>query len=330
MTTIRESVTYWSMRILGPAFHIMSFIFLCLFFLGNVRVLNAKTRKDVLVYLMFYHALLYNLVPANIERKIHPRIEGAKKLQSQIKCGDFYFVIPDVDMVLFQFEYNDIFRNDPYYSPQSVSKCEFSPFWRCFHACHKVLWPEGPYEVENVRVLDGDIVIDIGANLGVFSLLAMYQGARVVYAFEPIPRNIQYLNAHIELNHGSDVIIPIPYGIGAKKDQLTFVDRGEGSRITSTDSSPSSNDETITVNIITLDDFVRSNSIPHVDFIKADIEGAERFMLEGARETIKRFHPRLAICTYHLPDDKEVLTNIIKDIDASYKITYSSHKLYAW
>jgi FkbM family methyltransferase len=273
---------------------------------------------------------MYCIVPANIERKIHSRVEGAKKLHSSIKFGNFYFAIPTVEMVLFQSEYNDIFWNDPYYSPQSLCKKDSPSFWRCFYACQEVLWPEGAYEIENVRILKNDVVIDAGANMGAFSLLAMHQGAEKVYAFEPIPRNMQYLNAHIKLNHGSDVIIPIPYGIGAKEDQLTFVDRCGGSRIVSTESSLSSNNETIIVNITTLDDFVHENNIPRVDFIKADIEGAERLMLEGARDTIKRFHPRLAICTYHLPDDKEVLTSIIKDIDVSYKITYSSHKLYAW
>ena len=65
--------------------------------------------------------------------------------------------------------------------------------------------------------------------------------------------------------------------------------------------------ETKTVNVTTIDEFVKSNNIEKVDFIKADIEGAERDMLRGATEVLKKFAPKLAICIYHLPDDKEVL-----------------------
>jgi hypothetical protein len=66
-----------------------------------------------------------------------------------------------------------------------------------------------------------------------------------------------------------------------------------------------------------------------VDFIKADIEGMERDLLLGAKQTIARFKPKLAICIYHLADDPEILPKIIKDICPEYKITFSDKKLFA-
>jgi FkbM family methyltransferase len=276
---------------------------------------------------------MYRVVPASIEQKFHSVIEKVKKdVHSPVKLGDFYFLMLYADITAIQIEYNEIVRNDPFYSPQSQG--DFSFFWKMFYVLQNILRTEGPYEIENVRISKEDIVIDAGANLGVFSLLAMNQGAEKVYAFEPNPRIFnQFLHAQVELNHSQNVIFPIPSGLGAEEEQVTFVDsavNSGASHIANMNDIASSNDEIIAVAITTLDAFVYENNIPHVDFIKADIEGAERFMLKGARNTIKRFHPRLAICIYHLPDDKEVLTKIIQDIDPSYKIKCSSTKLYAW
>ena len=53
-------------------------------------------------------------------------------------------------------------------------------------------------------------------------------------------------------------------------------------------------------------------------------------MLAGAQETLRRFAPKLAICTYHLPDDKEVLEGLIKQANPDYIVTHRWKKLYAY
>lgn len=63
-----------------------------------------------------------------------------------------------------------------------------------------------------------------------------------------------------------------------------------------------------------------------VVFIKLDIEGAERKAIEGGKELIKKYHPTLAICAYHLQDDLLVLPRMIKEIYAGYKL-YLRHYL---
>ena len=83
------------------------------------------------------------------------------------------------------------------------------------------------------------------------------------------------------------------------------------------------------VETIRLDDFVKENNLERVDFIKSDIEGFERNLLAGAQETLKNFAPKLALCTYHLPDDPEVMTNLIMKANPNYKIFYGRKKLFA-
>jgi len=77
------------------------------------------------------------------------------------------------------------------------------------------------------------------------------------------------------------------------------------------------------------DTFVHQNNIPRIDFIKADIEGAERYMLMGAKQVLKDFAPKLAICTYHLPDDPKVLRELILDANPDYVIEERWKKMYA-
>ncbi len=70
--------------------------------------------------------------------------------------------------------------------------------------------------------------------------------------------------------------------------------------------------------------------IKKVDYIKADIEGSEREMLRGAVHILKQDAPRLSICTYHFPDDKEVLERIVKDANPRYKVVHKYLKMYCW
>lgn len=181
---------------------------------------------------------------------------------------------------------------------------------------------EGPYELNhNVCLRKGDIVVDCGANIGLFSAIASAKGCRC-YSFEPSEFVINnYLS--VTQKYNKDIHI-VNAALGDKAGEAHFAynaEQIESGRISDSGES---------VKVLTLDGWVKENGIERIDFIKADIEGAEREMLRGARETLSRFAPKLAICTYHLPDDKEVLERIVLEANPNYKIEHKYQKMYAY
>lgn len=77
----------------------------------------------------------------------------------------------------------------------------------------------------------------------------------------------------------------------------------------------------VEVSLVALDDL----DLGPVSFIKADIEGAEVPALRGARHTIERHKPKLAICAYHKPDDIVTIIDAIQDIRDDYRFTLRHH-----
>lgn len=186
----------------------------------------------------------------------------------------------------------------------------------------------GSYERDGVLLEKGDYVIDAGANFGLFSILAGEKigESGIVYAFEPIIESHKLLLRNIHVNKVNNVKA-IFKALGGNNNKIEFVifNSLEGSSGYFQGDFPKEK-----VDQIRLDDFIKKNGIKKVDFIKADIEGMERDLLLGAEEIIKKFHPKISICTYHRPDDPNILQKIIQNFIPEYKILKTDSKLYAW
>jgi FkbM family methyltransferase len=156
----------------------------------------------------------------------------------------------------------------------------------------------GSYENEKQRLFAsslkaGSTVYDIGANAGFYSLLAsVVVGSKGrVYAFEPLPRNIHFLNAHLRLNRITNVEI-MEAAVSDKTGQAYF-DDSPGSSMGHL--APEGNMKVETVKI---DELVAENQIRPPDYLKIDVEGGEVFVLSGARKTLENFHPRIFLATH--------------------------------
>lgn len=188
------------------------------------------------------------------------------------------------------------------------------------------LLDEGPYDPDGILELPtGSVVLDCGANFGTFSAYAASKYCRC-YAFEPTPELWPLLHEYAELYPGK--IIPVESALSDQDGTAIFHVSSYSCGANSLLNRVQSRNE-IEVSTITIDSFVEQNQLETVDFIKADIEGAERMMLAGAQKTLAKYAPRLSICTYHFPDDKMVLTELILKANPKYKIEYHWEKLYA-
>ncbi len=130
---------------------------------------------------------------------------------------------------------------------------------------------------------------------------------------EPLPSSLECLRRNLEPEIRSGKVIVYPKGAWNKDDVLEM-DANEESFV-----FKASKDEIVKLPLTTIDAIAKELALPKVDFIKMDIEGSEREALAGASETIRRFHPRMAICVYHLPDDPVILPDIIRSVWAGYK-----------
>ncbi|MDR0612813.1 MAG: FkbM family methyltransferase [Dysgonamonadaceae bacterium] len=192
---------------------------------------------------------------------------------------------------------------------------------------------EGPYGYTDgrfdVTVKKGDAVIDAGAWIGDFSAYAANKGA-TVYAFEPVKSTYQLLCKTQMLNNiKGGGIYPVRKGLSSMEQNVDITINTKISGANSTVITDSSHKSSEKITLTTIDRFAKENNLERVDFIKADIEGAERDMLRGATNVLRTFAPKLAICTYHLPDDPQVLEQIIKQANPKYRVIHTRHKLFA-
>ena len=166
---------------------------------------------------------------------------------------------------------------------------------------------------DNVKV--GDNVVDLGANVGYFTLiLAKLVGPTgKVFAFEPDPRNLTLLKKNIEYNNYKNVII-VPKAVSNVNDKCTLYvgqktfgqnkiykpEKTRTQKFIPTDSET-----------IRLDDFFKANNLLNkISFIKMDIEGAEVLALSGMKKILK-LNKNIKIFT-------EVEISYLEDAGSSY------------
>jgi FkbM family methyltransferase len=162
----------------------------------------------------------------------------------------------------------------------------------------------GIFEVPERRFVerflkDGMIVLDIGAHHGFYTILASKKAGpsgRVI-AFEPSPRERQRLLMHLKFNQCNNVKVE-PFALSSQNGEAAFYivdgrDTGCNSLCPPAVSEPT---KVISVNIITLDNYLEKEMIHHIDFVKIDAEGAELEVLKGSKRFINQRPRPVILC----------------------------------
>ncbi len=156
-------------------------------------------------------------------------------------------------------------------------------------------------KIENISFLDGGGYVGDTAT----EVIKNYPDFKKIYLIEPIPENIRI--AKRELGHYENIEF-LTCGVSDKKETLYFNEEKSFSTIYGKG--------TQSVEVDTIDNIVKEK----VDFIKLDIEGAEQDAIDGAKKTIKKYKPILAICIYHKAEDWYKIPEKVLAIQSDYKV----------
>jgi FkbM family methyltransferase len=140
-------------------------------------------------------------------------------------------------------------------------------------------------------IKNGDIIFDIGANIGWYSLsFAKRFPDSTIYSFEPLEKTYLDLEKNVRLNNLANIHIN-NFGFSDKNEFVTFYTSSHTS-VSNSSENISGEDQPMltTCEVKRLDDVLKLSQTS-LDFIKCDVEGAELFVFKGAVETIKRCKP---------------------------------------
>ena len=198
------------------------------------------------------------------------------------------------------------------------------PQERIFDVTSYICWEdsEGQYfDPELMRFEDGEVYIDAGCmNLDTSLRLKKHCGhVKKVYAFEPDAKNYQVCLAKKEETGFREAEI-LPYGTWSSRTELRFCSLGTGSSCIDSGGD-------VRVPVVPVDEVVDPSE--RITTMKMDVEGAELESLKGARNTILRDHPKLAICVYHKPEDLTEIPLYIKELVPEYQL-YLRHYSNNW
>ena len=189
-----------------------------------------------------------------------------------------------------------------------------------------------------VEIEQGDIVFDVGANIGVFSLFASMVKDVKIYGFEPHPDNFKLYTKNIEVNNKSN-ITGLNCALG-NEDSSRYLVNGVipgGHKITNHKNNER-NESALKVETFSLASIMKKHQINQIDFMKLDCEGAEGEIissmrtedLQNVRKIAIEFHDNHSLLNHNQILERlqkaDFETQIKWDGNSNYGYIYAKYK----
>lgn len=252
------------------------------------------------------------------------RLAGLKRrlagddLLTQVRAALVHRSLPAGSLLDLKNEISVIEKMD--YEPRSVllnidSRIEYETR---LHSCKKE-----PDTVEWIETFlrGGDVLFDVGANVGAYSLVAakFFDGGVKVYAFEPAFLNYTQLCKNVYLNGCQGSVVPLPVALSDKTALGVFNYHNliPGGALHTLGAAVDHKGEAFvpafTQHMLSyrLDDLVGQFDIPVPNHIKIDVDGIEMEVLEGARQTLSNPSLRSVIVELEAGEGERQITELL-------------------
>ena len=227
------------------------------------------------------------LIPSKIIRYFGVlSIKLAQILDFNEKSKKSQLIKKDIKMNLYKTRFNDFFWLD---EDKYLDKC----------IIQSGIFEENSTQITKQLVKKGDVVLDVGANIGYYSILfsKLVGHTGKVFCFEPTEHYSDVLKMNLEANNIQNAEI-FKIGLSNKNQELEIQIGNSSATLHSPGNQALKSQELI--KLTSFDAFIKQYNIQKIDFIKIDIDGHEPFFFEGAWKTLEEYTPIILLEVNHL------------------------------
>jgi FkbM family methyltransferase len=204
-------------------------------------------------------------------------------------------------------DFDSVEFKDSMYETIQTSGDTAGMWWGTF--LHKEL------ERGGINIQEGDVFVDLGANIGISSHYASQHGASKIYCFEPDPTVLELLNKNIKVNYQS-----FNYAISNKRETVELFHWPY---------NPLNIGPKYEVKTITLDDVFQLVDQPVIDYLKMDIEGFEEVVFDGVSKNVLRRIRKMFI-EHHNPNNTDNFVKKLQELGFHTYVEYGNGQNYIY